>query len=210
MVNCSSSGSMSARPRWQRTWRKRDGQPSQGWRTFLHNHADGIASMDLFVVPTVSFRLLYGVLILQHARRELLWLGVTAHPTHPTAEWIAQQLVEAFGWREIPRYLVRDRDCIYGPRFVRRLRAMGIRDRPTAGDLSAQSDESASTTSSSSTNAISGLCCTTTRIITMNVERTYRWTRMLQSRVRSTRRPHYRQPCSWRTASSILSNLSFR
>ena len=88
--------------------------------------------MDLFVVPTVSFRLLYGVLILQHARRELLWLGVTAHPTHPTAEWIAQQLVEAFGWREIPRYLVRDRDCIYGPRFVRRLRAMGIRDRPTA------------------------------------------------------------------------------
>jgi len=56
----------------------------------------------LFVVPTVSFRLLYGVLILQHARRELLWLGVTAHPT---AEWIAQQLVEAFGWRETPRYV---------------------------------------------------------------------------------------------------------
>ena len=85
--------------------------------------------MDLFVVPTVSFRLLYGILILQHARRELLWLGVTAHPT---AEWIAQQLVEAFGWREIPRYMVRDRDCIYGARFIRRLRAMGIRDRPTA------------------------------------------------------------------------------
>ena len=84
--------------------------------------------MDLFVVPTVSFRLLYGILILQHARRELLWLGVTAHPT---AEWIAQQLVEAFGWREIPRYIVCDRDCIYGARFIRRLRAMGIRDRPT-------------------------------------------------------------------------------
>jgi hypothetical protein len=76
--------------------------PSLGWKTFLHNHADGIASMDLFVVPTVSFRLLYGVPILQHARRELLWLGVTAHPT---AEWIAQQLVEAFGWRETPRYV---------------------------------------------------------------------------------------------------------
>jgi len=55
--------------------------PSQGWRTFLVNHADGIASMDLFVVPTISFRLLYGFLILLHARRELLWLGVTAHPT---------------------------------------------------------------------------------------------------------------------------------
>ena len=109
--------------------------PSKGWRTFLHNHADGIASMDLFVVPTVSFRLLYGILILQHARRELLWLGVTAHPT---AEWIAQQLVEAFGWREIPRYMVRDRDCIYGAWFVRRLRAMGIRDRPTAARSSWQ------------------------------------------------------------------------
>jgi hypothetical protein len=157
--------------------------PSQGWRTFLHNHADGIASMDLFVVPTVSFRLLYGILIRQHPRRELLWLGVTAHPP---AEWIAQQLVEAFGWREISRYMVRDRDCIYGARFVRCLRAMGIRDRPTAArslrDLSAQSDESASTTSSSSANDISGLCYTITRTITMNVERTYRWTRILHSR----------------------------
>src|SRR3979411_3166026 len=55
--------------------------PSQGWKTFFHNHADGIASMDLFVVPTLSFRLLYGLLILQHDRRQILWLGVTAHPT---------------------------------------------------------------------------------------------------------------------------------
>jgi hypothetical protein len=62
--------------------------PSQGWKTFLHNHADGIAAMDLFVVPTVSFRLLYGLLIMGHGRRQLLWLGVT---THPTAEWIANQ-----------------------------------------------------------------------------------------------------------------------
>jgi transposase InsO family protein len=88
-----------------------------------------IASMDLFVVPTVSFRLLYGFLILQHCRRELLWLGVTAHPT---AEWIAQQLVEAFGWRDLPRYVIRDRDRIYGARFIQRVRAMGIRDRPTS------------------------------------------------------------------------------
>lgn len=103
--------------------------PGQGWRTFLHNHADGIASMDFFAVPTVSFRLLYGLLILQHSRRELLWLGVTAHPT---AEWLAQQVTEAFGWRDVPRYLVRDRDRIYGTRFVQRVRAMGIRDRPTS------------------------------------------------------------------------------
>ena len=103
--------------------------PSQGWRTFLHNHADGIASMDLFVVPTVSFRLLYGLLILRHRRREILWLGVTAHPT---AEWIARQLTEAYGWTAAPQYLVRDRDAIYGDVFLLRLRAMGIRDRPTA------------------------------------------------------------------------------
>src|ERR1700719_3251058 len=71
---------------------RRRGGPSQGWKTFLVNHADGIASMDLFVVPTLSFRVLYGFLILLHGRRELLWLRVTAHPT---AEWIAQQLTEA-------------------------------------------------------------------------------------------------------------------
>src|SRR5271169_6403051 len=80
---------------------KRRRPPSQGWRTFLHNHADGIASMDLFVVPTISFRLLYGLLILQHGRRQILCLGVTAHPT---AEWIARQLTETFGWEAAPRY----------------------------------------------------------------------------------------------------------
>ena len=103
--------------------------PSQGWRTFLHNHADGIASMDLFVVPTISFRLLYGLLILQHGRRQVVWLGITAHPT---AEWIARQLTEAYGWTPAPRYLIHDRDAVYGDVFKHRLLAMGIRDRPTA------------------------------------------------------------------------------
>jgi transposase InsO family protein len=106
---------------------RRRGSPSQGWRTFLRNHADGIAAMDLFVVPTISFRLLYGLLILRHDRRRLLWLEAT---TQPTAEWIARQLTEACGWDEAPRYLVRDRDRSYGEVFVRRVRAMGIRDRP--------------------------------------------------------------------------------
>ena len=101
--------------------------PSQGWRTFLRNHAGGIAAMDLFVVPTISFRLLYGLLILRHDRRRLLWLGATGHPT---AEWITRQLTEACGWDEAPRYLVRDRDRSYNEVFVRRIRAMGIRDRP--------------------------------------------------------------------------------
>ena len=99
--------------------------PSQGWKTFLRNHADGIASMDLFVVPTISFRLLYGLLILAHRRRRILWLGVTAHPS---AEWVARQLIEAFGWEQGPRYIVRDRDRVYGNVFIRRLRqwAFGI------------------------------------------------------------------------------------
>jgi transposase InsO family protein len=103
--------------------------PSQGWKTFLRNHADGIASIDLFVVPTLSFRLLYGLLILNHGRRQILWLGVTAHPA---AEWIARQLTEAFGLEPVPRYIIRDRDGVHGEVFKRRLRTMGIRDRPTA------------------------------------------------------------------------------
>ena len=75
---------------------KRRRPPSQRWRTFLRNHADGIAAMDLFVIHTLSFRLLYGLLILRHDRRRMMWLGVTAHPT---AEWIARQLNEACGWK---------------------------------------------------------------------------------------------------------------
>src|SRR6266567_582927 len=108
---------------------KRREPPSQGWKTFLHNHADGIAAMDLFVVPTISFRLLYGLLIVGHRRRQIVWLGVTAHPT---AEWIANQITEACGWEQAPRYLIRDRDGAYGEVFIRRLRSMGIRDRPTS------------------------------------------------------------------------------
>jgi hypothetical protein len=70
--------------------------------------------MDLFVVPTISFRLLYGLLIMGHGRRKILWLGVTVQPT---AEWIANQLTEACGWEQIPRYLIRDRDGAYGGIF---------------------------------------------------------------------------------------------
>jgi hypothetical protein len=103
--------------------------PSQGWKTFLRNHADGIAAIDFFVVPTMSFRLLFGLLILRHDRREFVWLGVTAHPT---AEWVARQLTEAFGWKAAPQYLVRDRDRIYGEIFSKRVRVVGIRDRPIA------------------------------------------------------------------------------
>ena len=108
---------------------KRCGPPSQGWRTFLRNHAPDIAAMDLFVVPTVGFDLLYAFVIIRRSRRELIWINVTAHPT---AEWIARQLTEAFPWNEVPRYLMRDRDRIYGAVVMRRIRAMGIRDKPIA------------------------------------------------------------------------------
>ena len=108
---------------------KRRGPPSQGWRTFLRNHAPGIAAMDLFVVPTIGFKLLYAFVILRLDRRNLVWINVTARPT---AEWVARQITEAFPWDEAPRYMIRDRDCIYGVVVTRRLRAMGIRDKPIA------------------------------------------------------------------------------
>ena len=103
--------------------------PSQSWKTFLCNHAAGIAAVDLFVVPTVGFRVLYVLIVLGHHRRKLLSLGVTAHPTAP---WIARQITEAFPWDGAPRHLIRDRDGAYGDVVRRRLRAMGIRDRPVA------------------------------------------------------------------------------
>src|SRR5205823_7375493 len=83
----------------------------QGWRTFLRNHAQDVAAMDLFVVPTIGFDLLYAYVIVRLDRRELVWISVT---THPTAEWVARQITEAFPWNEAPRYMIRDRDRIYG------------------------------------------------------------------------------------------------
>jgi transposase InsO family protein len=95
---------------------RHSGPPSQGWRTFLSNHSDGIAAVDLFVLPTIAFRILYSLVIIRHGRRIWLSFGVT----------------EAFPWDHAPRYLIRDRDTSYGPVFMQRLRAMGIRDRPIA------------------------------------------------------------------------------
>src|SRR3981081_2523395 len=96
---------------------KRRGPPSQGWRTFLRNHAPDIAAMDLFVVPTIGFKLLYGFVIIRLDRRDLVWIGVT---TNPTAEWVARQITAAFPWDSAPRYLIRDRDRIYGTVVQRR------------------------------------------------------------------------------------------
>jgi transposase InsO family protein len=108
---------------------KRCGPPPQGWRTFLRNHAPDIAAMDLFVVPTIGFDRLYALVIVRLVRRDLVWINVTSHPT---ADWIARQITEAFPWAEAPRYLIRDRDCVYGAAVTHRLRTMGIRDKPIA------------------------------------------------------------------------------
>ena len=98
---------------------KRDDPSGQNWGTFLRNHAPHIAAMDLFVVPTIGFIQLYVLVIVRLARRELALINVTRRPT---AEWIAQQITEAFPWNDVPRYLVRDQDAIYGAAVVRRSR----------------------------------------------------------------------------------------
>ena len=100
---------------------------SQSWKTFLRNHADAIAAIDLCMVPTVTFDRLFAFLVIGHGRRQLLWFDVTRHPT---AEWLARQITEAFPWASAPTYLVRDNDRAYGRIFTSRVAAMGIRDRP--------------------------------------------------------------------------------
>ncbi len=108
---------------------ERQGPPSQTRKTFLRNHADGIAAIDMFVVPTLGFRLLYGLVVLEHGSRRLIHIAATQHPT---AEWISRQIVEAFPWDEAPDFLIRDRDASYGVVFRHRIAGMGIRDRPIA------------------------------------------------------------------------------
>src|SRR5579872_4575715 len=107
----------------------RPAQPGQSWMTFLRNHRAGITAADLLVVPTIGFKLLYCLVLLEHGRRKFVHYAVTAHPT---AELVARQITEAFPWDTAPSYLVRDRDAVYGQVVKQRLRALGIRDRPTA------------------------------------------------------------------------------
>jgi len=99
--------------------------PSQTWRTFLENHAQQLVSIDFFTVPTIRFQVLYVFLVLAHDRRRILHCNVTAHPT---AEWTGQQLREAFPFDQLPRYLLRDRDAIFGDAFRGQVRDMGIQE----------------------------------------------------------------------------------
>src|SRR5213082_2596886 len=99
--------------------------PSQTWRTFLENHAQQLVSIDFFTVPTLRFQVLYVFLVLAHDRRRILHFNVTAHPS---AEWTGQQLREAFPFDQLPRYLLRDRDVIYGGDLRREVTDMGIQE----------------------------------------------------------------------------------
>ena len=108
---------------------RRQGAPSPSWRSFLRNHAEGIAAIDMFVVASASFRLLYVMIILAQDRRKIMRTGVTEHPTEA---WLSRQVTEAFPWDTAPRYLLRDRDASYGGYFRKRIEVMGIKDVVTA------------------------------------------------------------------------------
>jgi len=103
--------------------------PSQTWRTFLSNHVRSLVSTDFFVVPTVSFRVLFVFVVLAHHRRRVIHFNVTVHPT---SEWTAQQMAEALPWDTAPRYLLHDHDSIYRGPFHQRVRGMGVREVLTA------------------------------------------------------------------------------
>jgi transposase InsO family protein len=105
------------------------GGRGQTWRTFLANHAGEIVAIDMMTVPTVAFEWLYALVMLKHLTREIISVAVTRHPT---ADWLAQQLTEAFPWDTAPVILLRDNDRAYGHVFKRRVSAMGIRDHPVA------------------------------------------------------------------------------
>jgi transposase InsO family protein len=105
-------------------YRVRPRRPSSpAWRAFLKNHLAKIVALDFFTVPTIGFKVLFVLVVLAHARRKVVHFNVTEHPT---AQWVAQQLVEAFPWDTAPKYLLRDRDAVYGMYFQRRAMSLGM------------------------------------------------------------------------------------
>ncbi len=121
--NCGSWASTVAKSTVERYRLRRRKPPSPTWKAFLQNHVKDLVAMDFFVVPTVTYKVLFVLVILAHDRRRIVHFQVTEHPS---AQWTAQQVVEAFPWDEAPRYLLRDRDRIYGDAFRQRVRHMGI------------------------------------------------------------------------------------
>jgi hypothetical protein len=167
--------------------------PSQGWKTFVKSHADGIAAVDFLVVPTLAFERLFAFVVLGLGRRKISWIGVT---TDPTAEWLARQITEAFPWDTAPRFLIRDNDGAYGEVFMHRLRSMAIRDRPItprspwrtemSNGSSVQSGENVTTMSLCGMSRIFSASSTHTHIITTRRGPTWAYARMPQTTVQSS------------------------
>jgi hypothetical protein len=127
-ANCSNSASRSPSPRFLSTWYRGGDRPLQTWKTFLRNHMGGLRRLICSWFRRLRQQL-FAFLVLGHKRRQLLWFAVTRNPT---AEWLARQITEAFPWDTAPKYLIRDNDRAFGAAFRARVRAMGIRDRPTS------------------------------------------------------------------------------
>jgi len=104
---------------------RRNGPRSQGWKTFLRNHLRDLVSIDFLIVPTARFKILFVLVVLVHLRRRVVHINVTENPT---AQWVAQQIVEAFPWEDAPTFLLRDRDGAYGTEFRRRVKNLGIKE----------------------------------------------------------------------------------
>jgi transposase InsO family protein len=192
---------------------KRREPPSQGWWTFLRNHASEIAAMDFFVVPTIGFDLLYAFVIVRIDRRDLVWINVTKNPT---AEWVARQITEAFPWDGAPGYMIRDRDRIYGGIVTRRLRAMGIRDKPTAPGSPWQNGFAERLIGSTRRECLDHIVarpiyaesCDPTRVITTRSERIDHWIKTRRSLARFGGPGESNRSPSW--ADSITTTPGFR
>jgi transposase InsO family protein len=109
-----------------RKYRPRHRRCAQTWKSFLQNHVNAIAAMDFFLVPTVTFRVLYVLVVMAHERRSIIHFNIT---DSPTAFWTAQQIINAFPENTAPKYLIRDRDGTYGSAFVRRMQGLGIQEK---------------------------------------------------------------------------------
>jgi len=174
--------------------RRSSPRPSPAWRAFLASHLRDTVAIDFFLVPTLTFRLLFVFVVLRHDRRELLHVNVT---DHPSAVWAARQIIETFPEETAPKYLLRDRDAIYGEEFVRRIKGMGIREVltaprapcriPTWNGSSAPSAGSASTRWSCSVNGICVGSCRTTWATTTRCARIKHSARTAHVRARSNR-----------------------
>jgi hypothetical protein len=181
--------------------------PSQTWRTFLENHVRNLISVDFFMVPTVLFNVLVVFVVLAHGRRRILSVNVTSSPS---AEWTANQIIQAFPWDTAPRYLLRDRDKLYGAIFRKRVGDLGIKEVVIAPRspwqspyvervISARSGESCWTTRSCSMTRICGACCDDSWPNTIILaERICRSARILPTEARSSHRSSVRSSsCRW-------------